>query len=118
MNILQRESTNDSTSDQFGPSACRVSRLLRSSFLTFSFILVSFWIISSLSVVQAATYQWSNNNESGAGSLVQAIHDSNANPGMDTIQTTKSVAEEYDFNSAGIEMPGQTETVNWEVTDL
>ena len=46
--------------------------------------LTTLWVLHP-KVAQAATFTATNTNDSGAGSLRQAILDANANPGLDTI---------------------------------
>ena len=47
-------------------------------------VLASLWVISA-STLAAATFTVTNTDDTGAGSLRQAILDANGNPGLDTI---------------------------------
>ncbi|HNT78296.1 MAG TPA: choice-of-anchor D domain-containing protein, partial [Anaerolineae bacterium] len=64
----------------------KIRRLLFTVTLALGLTLGLLWALGgNLSYVRAATYQVTNTNSSGAGSLPQAIGAANSNPGHDTI---------------------------------
>ncbi|MDY6794817.1 MAG: NosD domain-containing protein [Actinomycetota bacterium] len=70
------------------PSLRKKNRLLFRAVLIVIFVAaaVASMFVISLDTARAATYTVINTNNSGAGSLRQAIDDANANPGADTIE--------------------------------
>jgi len=67
------------------PNIKKVLSILSISVIIFSYIITSGVLLLKPQKAIAATYTVTNNNDSGAGSLRQAITDANSNPGADII---------------------------------
>ncbi|HMS92658.1 MAG TPA: hypothetical protein PJ993_01855 [Candidatus Saccharibacteria bacterium] len=67
------------------PNIKKAFSILSISIIIFSYIFSSGVLLFNPRAAHAATYTVTNNNDSGAGSLRQAIIDANTNPGTDII---------------------------------
>ncbi|MBK9256692.1 MAG: HYR domain-containing protein [Saprospiraceae bacterium] len=78
----------------------------------FPYIIIIVFCIFSISEVWSATYTVSNTNDSGAGSLRQAILDANANPGDDiinfSVSGTLTLATSLPTVTGGLTIDGTT----------
>src|SRR5690349_902405 len=63
----------------------RLTKLSAASLLLLLTLAGLLWVVPNVSRVRAAGFVVTNTNDSGAGSLRQAILDANANPGPDDI---------------------------------